>query len=163
MFGKWGEFFLQDMMKMPVLENGKAETEEEEMEQETPGSNNSSDDDSEMGSEDEDGSGKFFLEWRGIPSLRIKNIHFYRWSVTLVFMNTFLYAITVFWLLLLVVRPKVFSISNFLDKFCTVDISWYMNPNLHDLRFQSWMKKNAKEGKQNASMTWQIWKNSFQI
>lgn len=44
------------MMKMPVLENGKAETEEEEMEQETPGSNNSSDDDSEMGSEDEDGS-----------------------------------------------------------------------------------------------------------
>lgn len=47
---------MQDMMKMPVLENGKAETEEEEMEQETPGSNNSSDDDSEMGSEDEDGS-----------------------------------------------------------------------------------------------------------
>lgn len=46
-------------MKMPVLENGKAETEEEEMEQETPGSNNSSDDYSEMGSEDEDGSGKF--------------------------------------------------------------------------------------------------------
>lgn len=50
------------MMKMPVLENGKAETEEEEMEQETPGSNNSSDDDSEMGSEDEDWSGKFYLE-----------------------------------------------------------------------------------------------------
>nr|XP_022331280.1 breast cancer metastasis-suppressor 1-like protein [Crassostrea virginica] len=44
------------MMKMPVLENGKLETEEEEMEQETPGSNNSSDDDSEMGSEEEDGS-----------------------------------------------------------------------------------------------------------
>ncbi|XP_062570222.1 breast cancer metastasis-suppressor 1-like protein [Saccostrea cucullata] len=44
------------MMKMPVLENGKTETEEEEMEQETPGSNNSSDDDSEMGSEEEDGS-----------------------------------------------------------------------------------------------------------
>lgn len=59
---------------MPVLENGKLETEEEEMEQETPGSNNSSDDDSEMGSEEEDGSGKFVTETRGIPPMHTLNL-----------------------------------------------------------------------------------------
>lgn len=62
------------MMKMPVLENGKTETEEEEMEHETLGSNNSSDDDSEMGSEEEDGSGKICRGRRGIPSVHSINL-----------------------------------------------------------------------------------------